>query len=88
MIRTVGTMPELLGVFKNAQRVVVTVITAGGGVYVGTSRHQLRTQIGGFQQGTNVTQTGGPVALDVVGEIYWIGSAEGTICDLLEPGAL
>lgn len=86
--RSVGTQPEILNTYKGPQKIVINVITAGASVYVSTSRYALANKIAGQQMGTPITQANSPEALDVQGEIYWVGSADPTECDVLEAGAL
>ena len=87
MLRIIGTSIEKLNEYRNPQKVVFTVITGGQTVYVATDQTILRSSVGGQQQGTPITSTA-QVALDVMGQIWWVASAAGVQVDVLEAGAL
>jgi hypothetical protein len=88
MLRPIDTRPELLNTYANPQKIVFTVITAAPAtIYVATNINVLRSQAGGVQQGTPITAAS-QVALDVVGDVWWLGSAAGIQVDVFEGGAL
>jgi hypothetical protein len=88
MIRTVGTKAELLNRYDTAQKVVLRVLTSGATIYVAAEQYQLGQLVSGKQQGTPIADTDGNIGLDVIGEIWWIGSAAGVQVDVLETGTL
>lgn len=88
MIRIIDTKAEPMNTYATPQKVVITVVTNAATVWVGTSKYQLEHNLNGNQQGTPVTQAGGTVALDLVGEVWWLGSAAGVHVDVLEARVL
>jgi len=87
MIRSIGTSVEKLGSYDGAQKVVFTVITANQTVWVSSDPNALRAKVLGNQPGTPITSAA-QIALDVQGDVFWLGSADAIQVDILETGAI
>lgn len=88
MIKTIGTAVERLNHYDTPQKVVFTVKSVGQKIWIGTSFYQLGATVNGVTQGQQIADTDNSIALDLQGEIYWIGSANFVQVEVLEAGAL